>query len=79
MKKSLFVKLGSIAFLVLLLLLPNAMIRELIQERQYRQDEAAATVNQSWGGLQTITGPVLSIPYTTWIEQENGKRTEIGR
>jgi inner membrane protein len=77
LKKSLLVKLGSIAFLVLLLLLPNAMIQDLIHERQYRQDEAAAVVSQSWGGVQTITGPVLSIPYTFWIEQENGNRTSV--
>lgn len=77
LKQSLFVKLGSIGFLVLILMLPNALIRELINERQYRQDEATMSVSQSWGGPQTITGPVLSIPYTSWIEQENGKRTGI--
>ncbi|MBK6902835.1 MAG: cell envelope integrity protein CreD [Saprospirales bacterium] len=75
LKKSLFVKLGSIGFLVLLLLLPNAMIRELITERQYRQEEAVASVSHSWGAAQRITGPVLSIPFTSWVEQENGKRT----
>lgn len=77
LKQSLFVKLGSIGFLVLMLLLPNAMIQDLIRERQYRQEEAANSVSQSWGGPQTVTGPVLSIPYTTWVEQSDGKRTGI--
>ena len=77
LKKSLFVKLGSIAFLVLLLLLPNAMIRDLITERQIRQQEAVLSVSGSWGAPQKIVGPVLSIPFTSWIEQENGKRTAV--
>ncbi|MBK7409585.1 MAG: cell envelope integrity protein CreD [Saprospirales bacterium] len=77
LKQSLFVKLGSIGFLVLVLMWPNAMVREVIRERQYRQDEAITTVSQSWGAPQTIIGPVLSIPYTTWVEQSDGKRTGI--
>lgn len=77
LKESLFVKLGSIAFLVLLLMLPNVMVRDLINERQSRQNEAVAAVSQSWGGPQTITGPVLSIPYTSWIDQGNGQRKAV--
>ena len=77
LKESLFVKLGSIGFLVLLLMLPNVMIRDLIKERQSRQDEAVAAVSQSWGGAQTVTGPVLSIPFTRWIEQDDYQRKAV--
>ncbi len=77
LKQSLFVKLAAIGFLILLLLLPNAMIRELIRERQYRQSEVVREVSESWGGPQQIIGPVLSIPYNRWVEYEEGKRKPV--
>ena len=77
LRKSLLVKLGSIGFLVLLLMLPNAMIRELITERQFRQSEAIRSVSQSWGAPQRIIGPVLSIPFTSWVQQDDGKKTAL--
>ncbi|MBK6621811.1 MAG: inner membrane CreD family protein [Saprospirales bacterium] len=43
--ENVFVKLGSIKLSVLLLLLPNARIRDVIIERQYRQEEAVASVS----------------------------------
>ncbi len=76
LKESLIVKLMAIGFIVLLLLIPNIMTRELIRERQERQDEVAREVSQSWGGTQAIRGPLLSIPYSTWQTFDDGKRTE---
>ncbi len=76
LKKSLFIKLLSIGFLVLLLMVPIVMIQDSISERQLRQQEAIFEVSQSWGGAQTVVGPVLSIPYSKWIEFEDNKRKE---
>ncbi|MEZ4942322.1 MAG: cell envelope integrity protein CreD [Saprospiraceae bacterium] len=73
---SLLVKLASIGFLTLLLLIPNAMIQDLVRERQSRQAEAINEVSASWGAPQTVTGPVLSIPYSEWVQLENDKRVE---
>ncbi len=73
-KESLIVKLFSIGFLVLILLIPNAMIKELIRDRNLRQEEVKAEVSQSWGGNQGIQGPVLTVPYTTYSTVE-GKTT----
>jgi len=75
-KTSLLVKLASIGFLTLLLLIPNAMINELVGERQLRLAEATREVSASWGVPQTVTGPMLSIPYSEWTQVENGKRVE---
>lgn len=75
-KNSLLVKLGSIGFLTLLLLIPNAMIQELISERQGRLFEATREVSTSWGSAQTIIGPVLSIPFSEWTQLEDGKKVE---
>lgn len=77
LKQSLFVKLISIGFLILLLMIPNVMIQELIRERQVRQTEVIQEVSNSWGAPQTIIGPVLTIPYNRWVEYENGKKNAV--
>lgn len=64
MKESVMIKLTSIGFLVLILLIPNAWIDSLIQERQNRAEEVIREVSDKWSGKQTITGPVLMIPFT---------------
>lgn len=76
LKGSLGIKLFSIGLLVLILLIPNALIRELIQERQGRQETVRQEVSQSWGGSQGIQGPVLAVPYLQWKNLEDGKRIE---
>lgn len=57
------IKAILIGILVLLLLIPAAMIMGLISEREQRQFEAKGEVSGKWGDSQTITGPVLVIPY----------------
>lgn len=79
LKASLAVKLLSIGFLVLILLIPNALIQEQIRDRQLRQDAVKNEVSLSWGGSQGIQGPVLTVPYSSWSEVEGGKRTETRR
>lgn len=79
-KDSLLFKLLAIGFLVLLLMIPNVMIMGLIEERQQRQMSAVQEVSASWGGPQTIAGPVLSIPYLEWTEYQVSKeRTSVQR
>ena len=62
-KQSISARLVIIGFLVLVLLIPSFMVQSLIHERQARRDGAVAEVNQKWGESQTITGPILSVPY----------------
>jgi inner membrane protein len=64
MKESVMIKLTSIGFLVLILLIPNAWIESLIQERQNRAEDVIREVSDKWSGKQTIIGPVLMIPFT---------------
>ena len=75
-KHSLLVKLISIGILTLLLMIPNAMIDGLVGERQNRLVEATREVSASWGAAQTLTGPLLSIPYSEWTLLEGGKKAE---
>jgi len=63
MRSSITIRVLSIGFMILILLIPASMIQSLIRERQYRSDDAIAEVSSVWGEIQTITGPVVTVPY----------------
>lgn len=63
-------KLGSILFLAVLLLLPMARIRGLIHERQMLRDQVMQDVARSDAGTQTLTGPLLIVPYTRTVTEQ---------
>ena len=54
-----------IALLVLILLIPGAMIQNLIKERQERSRETVQKINDKWSRSQTLCAPLLIVPYTT--------------
>lgn len=62
-RNSIMLRVISIAILVLLLLIPTSMIEGLIRERQNYRQQVIQEVSTCWAGAQTITGPVLSVPY----------------
>lgn len=63
MKSNFYVKLGVIFALIIGLMLPQTFIEDLVSERQSWRHRAYQSIQQSWPSAQTITGPVLSIPY----------------
>ena len=71
MKSSITIRVLSIGFMILILLIPTSMIESLIKERQYRSDDAIREVSSVWGEIQTITGPVVTIPYIKYYVNEN--------
>ncbi len=74
---SLSFKLILIGLLILVMLIPGAMIRELIREREQTRMDVIAEIGSKWGSGQTLKGPVLSIPYYTYIEQDEKTYREI--
>jgi inner membrane protein len=62
-RESVTIKLASIGFLVLILLIPSSWITDLMQERQLRAMEVIDEVSEKWSGPQLVAGPILSIPY----------------
>ncbi|MEI9921108.1 MAG: cell envelope integrity protein CreD [Bacteroidota bacterium] len=62
-KESIVVKLMSIGFLILILMIPSLWVQNIIYERQSRADEVIKEVSGKWAAKQTITGPVLMVPY----------------
>lgn len=72
-KNSITIRLLSIAFLVLILLIPTSMIESMIREREYRRADVTRDVSSKWGNAQTISGPILTIPYYTYTKYKHSK------
>ena len=82
MDRAVFLKTLLVAALAVLLMLPVAMIRDLVAERQARRNEAVAGIAEGWGKAQTVAGPYLAIPYERhWTEVKrdtlDGKLREV--
>ena len=69
-KNSVGLRMIIIAVLTLLMLIPVSFVESLITEREARREEAITEVSAKWGGSQTITGPILEIPYRNLVRQE---------
>ena len=72
-EESITVKLVSIGFLVLILLIPSSWIQDLMHERQARADSMMLEVSEKWSGNQTLSGPILVIPYKVRKRIDHGK------
>lgn len=70
---SLPLKLALTAVMALLLLIPLAMVKDQIQDRQWALSDSQKEVAGSWGLDQTLTGPVLQINYEEWGKNASGE------
>jgi inner membrane protein len=70
---SITVKLIIIGTITLLLLIPASMIGSIVRERSNVFQSTVNEIGEKWGGIQTVTGPVLTIPYTVNETASNGK------
>jgi inner membrane protein len=57
-------KVGMILALLLVLQIPLSMVSGLINERQLRQADTVTDLGRGWGPEQTVTGPLLVVPYS---------------
>lgn len=73
LKTNLFLKIGVIILLMLILLIPTAMVKGLIDEREQTQKFTIEEISEKWATNQTITGPFVSIPYDRYIETTTKK------
>jgi inner membrane protein len=71
LKTSITVRMLMVGILILVLLIPLSYIKNLIQERAYRQEEVVKEINQKWGNEVLLYGPVLKIPYQIHTLQKN--------
>ncbi|MDO9510121.1 MAG: cell envelope integrity protein CreD [Bacteroidales bacterium] len=72
-KNNVFIKISIIVVIGMLLLVPAAMIKSLIVEREATQREARLEVGAKWGQEQTISGPCISVPFLRYIKQVSAK------
>lgn len=77
MSQSVMLKLFVVGFLMLILLIPTAMLQDLITERQHTRDTASQEITSKWGADQQVGGPVLTVPYLTTVENDKGQKTSV--
>lgn len=63
--------MGMILILVLVLLIPAVMVQNLIHERTLRQNEAIEEVSSKHADDQSVTGPILTIPFVKTKQVQN--------
>ena len=68
-------KMIIIGVLALLLLIPAALVRGLIDEREGRKVAVTQEIGSKWGQEQTVTGPVVRIPYLERLRNAEGRET----
>lgn len=86
MNRNLTIKLGAIALLILLLLIPLLMINGVIQDRQRLRDGVLEDIARSSSYSQQLSGPLMVVPYRkvvrSWkLNEKTNERyqDEIGR
>lgn len=72
-KTSIMLKMFTIGFLILILLIPENMVESLIRERSHARNGVVNEVSSKWGNSQNISGPILTIPYIT--QHFDGEKT----
>jgi inner membrane protein len=66
-------RLVVVGLLILALMIPLAMVRGLISERQSRFQQVGREIASTWGASQTLGGPVLTVPYRWQEKDDKGK------
>jgi len=56
-------KVIIIVVLIVLFMIPNAMVKQLIYERESTEYQVKKEIGSKWGAPQLISGPYLIIPY----------------
>ena len=77
-QQSLTLKLGLLAFIGILFLIPLEMIKSVIKERQSNSELVNKEISSQWAAKQCLAGPVLNIPVRTIPnDKEEKSRTLI--
>ena len=70
---SISIKMATIGFLVLILMIPLSMIDSVISEREWRKQAVVNEISKKWSSEQVINGPILTIPYKTFTTATDDK------
>ncbi|MEY4904955.1 MAG: hypothetical protein RLZZ292_2770 [Bacteroidota bacterium] len=67
------IKALVIVFLLMVLLIPKEMVQGLVYEREYFRNDAKQEISGKWGYGQTLSGPILSVPYIEFYRADTSK------
>jgi inner membrane protein len=71
MRTSPIVRMVVMGLLLFALNVPLTMTCGLVSERASRRDAVVQEIRRDWGGSQTVSGPVLSVPYRhSWTDAQ---------
>ena len=80
LRASVSLKVIAIGVLILIMLIPVAMIRGVISDREAVGLDAQNDIMQAWGHPQLIGGPILVLPYElTRVSQYGERITVVGQ
>ena len=69
MRTSPIARLLIMGVILMMLNVPLTMMCGVVGERASRRNQVVSEVSGSWGGEQTVGGPVLSVPYRySWTD-----------
>ncbi|GAA0277551.1 cell envelope integrity protein CreD [Alteraurantiacibacter aestuarii] len=68
-------KLALTGLVALVLMIPLMMVYSLVYDRESQSQTAQASIAAGWGGAQTVTGPVLVVP---WMQEVTRTQTIDG-
>jgi len=77
-RESISFKMLIIGIIVFVLMIPSMMVQSLVSERMYRKNSVLNEITTAWSNPQTITGPIISLPYNQYYTVVNkDKEDEI--
>ena len=73
LRHSVSLKVAAIGFLILILLIPLSMIRDVIADRGAIRYDATQEIMSTWGAEQLIAGPILVVPFEETLPTHGGQ------
>ncbi len=66
-------KMALLGIMAIMFLVPLELIKKVINERAENSQAVQQQISEEWGKVQTITGPILNIPVTRIIYEDDNK------
>lgn len=63
--QSVGLRLATMATLTLVLMIPLAIVSDLVDDRSIRHDDTVHDIGNEWSGRQTLLGPVVVVPFSS--------------
>jgi inner membrane protein len=79
--QSVGLRLATMAMLTLILMIPLAIVGELVNDRSVRHDDTVHEIGNEWSGQQTLLGPVVVVPFLSseYVSSDDSERRSLLR